>query len=55
MKKKYNVQTKENQNHHQYCHWAKWIIISDFIDEKPVLKLGWYKLSIEIQPHIKNK
>jgi hypothetical protein len=27
-------------------------MISDFIEENPVLKFGWYKLSVEIQPHM---
>lgn len=37
--KKYNDQTKANQNHHQYCHKDKCIKISEEVFENPTLKL----------------
>ena len=35
---KYNTQKKENQNHHQYCHCARCINISELVFENIILK-----------------
>ena len=54
--KKYITQNNENQNHHQYCHWDKWIKISDLCVEKPKLKLVLQRICFchYMTSHVKN-
>ena len=48
---KYSDQNNENQNHHQYCHWDRWIKISDLWVGNPKLKFCKVEASVIIWPH----